>query len=117
MEIQEFETEQYQIKYDSETTTIILAGSLRLSDLEESNLIIQLLNDVLDLQPDQITLNLRTLEYLNSSGINMLSKFVIQVRRIKTVSLIILASSNIPWQSKSLKNLQRLMPALQLEVE
>lgn len=117
MEIQEFETEQYQIKYDSETTTIMLAGSLRLSDLEESNLIVQLLNDVLDLQPDKITLNLRTLEYLNSSGINMLSKFVIQVRRVKTVSLVILASSNIPWQSKSLKNLQRLMPALQLEVE
>ncbi|MCG5058670.1 MAG: hypothetical protein KA714_11880 [Limnoraphis sp. WC205] len=116
MEIQEFKTEQYQVKYDSETTTIILVGSLRLSDLEESNLIVQLLNDVLDLQPDQITLNLRSLEYLNSSGINMLSKFVIQVRRIKTVNLTILASSEIPWQTKSLKNLQRLMPTLQLEV-
>ena len=117
MEIQEFKTEEYQVKYDSDTTTIILVGSLRLNDLDESNPIVQLLNDVLALQPDTITLNLQALQYLNSSGINMLSKFVIQVRRIKTVSLIVLASSKIPWQSKSLKNLQRLMPTLQLEVE
>ena len=117
MDIQEFKTEEYQVKYDGETTTIFLNGSLRLNDLEETNPIVQLLNDVLSLQPDTITLNLRGLKYLNSSGINMLSKFVIQVRRIKTVNLIVLASSEIPWQSKSLKNLQRLMPTLQLEVQ
>ncbi|MEB3280241.1 MAG: hypothetical protein VKK42_15105 [Lyngbya sp.] len=117
MDIQEFKTEEYQVKYDGETTTIFLNGSLRLNDLEETNPIVQLLNDVLTLQPDTITLNLRGLKYLNSSGINMLSKFVIQVRRIKTVNLIVLASSEIPWQSKSLKNLQRLMPTLQLEVQ
>ncbi|ERT05295.1 hypothetical protein M595_4733 [Lyngbya aestuarii BL J] len=117
MDIQEFKTEEYQVKYDSDTTTIILVGSLRLSNLDESNPIIHLLNDVLASQPETITLNLRELKYLNSSGINMLSKFVIQVRRIKTVNLIVLASNAIPWQSKSLKNLQRLMPSLQLEVE
>jgi hypothetical protein len=31
--------------------------------------------------------------------------------------LIVLGSSLVPWQGKSLKNLQRLMPALQLEME
>ena len=117
MEIREYKTEEYQVTYDSDSTTIFLVGSLRLSDLEDSNPIVRLLNDVLTLQPETITLNLRALKYLNSCGINMLSKFVIQVRRIKTVNLIVLASSEIPWQSKSLKNLQRLMPALQLEVE
>ncbi|WP_413163514.1 slr1659 superfamily regulator [Capilliphycus salinus ALCB114379] len=117
MDIQELNTEEYQVKYNNESRTISFVGSLRLSDLEETNPIVQLLNDVLTLEPDTITLNLRALKYLNSSGINMLSKFVIQVRRIKTVNLIVLASSEIPWQSKSLKNLQRLMPSLQLEVE
>lgn len=117
MVIQEFNTEDYQVKYDSESTAITMEGSLRLSGQEESSPINELFDDILALEPPRITLNLRALEYLNSSGINMLSKFVIQVRRKKTVNLVVLASSQIPWQGKSLKNLQRLMPALQLEVE
>jgi hypothetical protein len=117
MEITEYKTEDYSVEYDRETTTVTLAGSLRLSGLEDSNPVVKLLNDVLALEPKTITLNLRELEFLNSSGINMLSKFVIKVRQNKTIHLILLASNRIPWQGKSLKNLQRLMPTLELEVQ
>lgn len=117
MVIQNFKNEDYQVTYDSDTTTISLGGTLRLSGLEQSNPIIQVLNDALDADPETITLNLRQLKFLNSFGINMLSKFVINARKKQTKSLVILASRKIPWQGKSLKNLQKLMPTIQLELD
>jgi hypothetical protein len=117
MEITEYKTEDYSVEYDGETDTILLTGSLRLSGLEDSNPVVKLLNDVLAVEPNALTLNLRELEFLNSSGINMLSKFVIKVRQKKNIHLILLASNRIPWQGKSLKNLQRLMPTLELEIQ
>ncbi|MEL0588976.1 MAG: hypothetical protein U1O81_07445 [Planktothrix rubescens PR223] len=64
-----------------------------------------------------ITINLQELEFLNSSGINMLSKFVIEVRNKKETKLKVLASKKISWQGKSLKNLTKLMPSLELNIE
>lgn len=117
MEIKNFKAEDYQVCYDEETHTIQLSGSLRLSGLEDSNPVIKLLNDILEEEPSNLIFDLRDLEFLNSSGINMLSKFVIKVRQKQNISLKILASTDIPWQGKSLKNLQRLLPSLQLELE
>ncbi len=117
MTTQNFNTEDYQITYDSDTTTISFGGILRLSGLEQSNPIIQFLNEALEAEPQTITLNLRQLQFLNSFGINVLSKFVIKVRKKQTKNLVILASSEFPWQGKSLKNLQKLMPKIQLDLE
>jgi hypothetical protein len=75
------------------------------------------LNDLADSEPPKITLNLQKLEFLNSSGINVLSKFVIKVRQKGTMQMVVQGSKTIPWQGKSLKNLQRLMPSLQLEFD
>ncbi|WRH66036.1 MAG: hypothetical protein RSE13_20460 [Planktothrix sp. GU0601_MAG3] len=106
-------SEDYEVIYESNTTTVILSGSLRLSGLEDTNPVIKFLNEVLEENPCLITINLQKLEFLNSSGINMLSKFVIKVRQQKETSLIVLASKQIPWQGKSLRNLQKLMPSLE----
>ncbi|MDY6783368.1 MAG: hypothetical protein SW833_12635 [Cyanobacteriota bacterium] len=113
----EIEGDNYRVCYDDETTTVKCKGSLRLSDMEEYKPIVNLLNEVAQQQPSLITLDLRGLEFLNSSGINVLSKFVIRVRKQKTSTMKILGSKMVPWQLKSLKNLQRLMPKLQLEIE
>ncbi|MFW9264769.1 slr1659 superfamily regulator [Nostoc sp. CALU 546] len=113
----EIKTENYNIWYNTEVKTVTCQGSLRLSGMEESLPIVQLLDDVLVQQPSTLTLNLRELNFLNSSGINMVSKFVIKVRQQNNVQLVVQGSNNISWQGKSLKNLQRLMPNLQLEWE
>jgi hypothetical protein len=113
----EIKTEDYRIYHDKETTTVTCHGSLRLSGMEEYAPIVQLLNDIADEQPSTITLNLRQLEFLNSSGINVLSKFVIKVRQKGTTGMVVLGSNHIPWQGKSLKNLQRLMPSLRLVLD
>jgi hypothetical protein len=78
----EIKTEQYRICYDRETATVsFFLGSLRLSGSEEYQPIAQLLGDVADVAAGKITLNLQQLEFLNSSGISMLSKFIIEVRK------------------------------------
>ncbi|HEY9867152.1 MAG TPA: hypothetical protein V6D21_23455 [Candidatus Obscuribacterales bacterium] len=114
---QAIKAEDYEVIYEPETATVTLSGSLRLSGLEDTNPVIKLLHQVLEENPSLITINLKELEFLNSSGINMLSKFVIKVRQKKDTALIVLASTNIPWQGKSLKNLQKLMPSLDLKIE
>ena len=113
----EIRTENYSIYYDKLTQTAIFNGSLRLSGMEEYDPIVELLNEVADTQPSTITLNLRELDFLNSSGINVLSKFVIKVRQKGNIRMVVLGSHEIPWQGKSLKNLQRLMPSLDLVLE
>ena len=82
----EINTESYNVWYDATNQTIFLKGSLRLSGTEEYKSIVELLNSVVDRGPSIITLNLEKLEFLNSSGINMLSKFVINVRKKKGYS-------------------------------
>ncbi len=113
----EIKHENYQVTYDPTTTTITCQGSFRLRGSAEYAPIIDLLNKAADAKPETITLDVCGLQFLNSSGINTLSKFVIYVRKNKTCQVMILGSSQSPWQQKSLKNFQRLLPGLQLEIE
>jgi hypothetical protein len=112
----EIKTEDYSVEFDAATATIFWAGSLYLNGAEEYAPISQLLESVLGYDLSKLTLNLQKLEFLNSSGINVLSKFVIKMRQKGNVDVVVLGSKSIPWQVKSLKNLQRLMPGLQLEM-
>ncbi|OQW90881.1 MAG: hypothetical protein BWK79_18470 [Beggiatoa sp. IS2] len=113
----EIKTDEYHINYDAETSAITCTGSLRLSGMEEYAPIVNLFNTVAEQESPSVLLDLRKLEFLNSSGINVLSKFVIKIRQKKQVQMLVHGSTKIPWQGKSLKNLQRLMPTLQLEWE
>lgn len=117
MNIQEIKNTDYRVWYDEATKTVICEGSLRLSGMEEYAPIVKLFNEAMEKDSDKITLNLSRLEFLNSSGISMLSKFVINVRQKGNVVMMIKGSQEITWQGKSLKNLLKLMPSLQLELE
>lgn len=112
----EIKTDSYQVTYDHQANTVFFVGSLRLNGTSEYAAIYELLNNVVEANPGQITLDIRELKFLNSSGINMLSKFVIGVRKKQNVRMSIIGLQEIPWQGKSLKNLQRLMPSLSLEL-
>ena len=114
----EIKSKNYQVWYDAATETFICKGSLRLNEMEDDyKQIGELLKYIIHQEPANITLNLQGLEFLNSLGISMLSKFVINIRKKKNIQMLVLGSKEIPWQSKSLKNLKRLMPSLQLELE
>jgi hypothetical protein len=111
----EVKGDDYRVWYEQYDAVIYCQGSLRLAGTEEYAPIVQVLENVIAQNPKQISLNLCQLEFLNSSGINVLSKFVIKVRQKETIKITVQGSESIPWQGKSLKNLQRLMPALKLE--
>jgi hypothetical protein len=100
----------------TEGTEIHLEGTMRLAGSEAYSPILTLMEDVLDKATTAITLNLTDLEFLNSSGINMIAKFTIDIRKKGGIHLTVKGSSQIPWQSKSLRNLQKLLPDLDLVV-
>ena len=113
----EIKTENYNIVYDEASSNIIFNGSLRLNGSLEYASISELLDSVAQQEPEKIVLDLKQLTFLNSSGISILSKFVIKIRKRKTIQMVVKGSKKNPWQGKSLKNLQRLMPSLKLELE
>jgi len=111
----EIKGENYLVTYNPDTTTITCEGSFRLRGSEEYAPIVALLNQVIEQTPETIVLDLQQLQFLNSSGINIFSKFVIKLRKQKNSNLTIKGSQTYPWQGKSLKNFQRLLPTLTLE--
>ena len=113
----EIKTENYQVKYDETSHNIVFDGSLRLNGSAEYASISELLDYVAKQEPEKIILDLKELSFLNSSGISILSKFVIKVRKCKNIQMVVIGAKKNPWQGKSLKNLQRLMPSLKLEFE
>ncbi|MEN8216929.1 MAG: hypothetical protein ABFS56_11275 [Pseudomonadota bacterium] len=112
----EITTKEYSVKYDTETASVYCQGTLRLNG-QEYGPIMQLLNQVAALEPPLITLNLRGLRALNSSGISMLGRFVFAMNEKKTIQLLMQGSHEIAWQEKWAKNFQLLMPSLQVEWE
>lgn len=113
----EIKGNDYTIAYNPETATLNCTGILRLRNIDGYTQFAELLDKIAEEKPPIITVNLRELRFLNSSGINVIFTFVIKVRNLETSELIILASKQIPWHNKSLRNLQRLMPSLKLEYE
>jgi hypothetical protein len=115
-EMLEVKDEDYRVWHDTNNRVVFCEGSLRLGGAEEYAPITQILEQSIAHPPIELTLDLMGLEFLNSSGINMLSKFVIKARQKAGVKITVKGSEAIPWQGKSLKNLQRLMPSLVLEI-
>lgn len=108
------ETEDYKAQYNSETATVFLEGFLRLNGIEAYQPIMDLLLAATD--SSTCTVDLQKLEFLNSSGISMLSMFVVKVRDKGQIQLCFRGTESILWQTRSLKNLKRLMPDLTIEL-
>src|SRR4051795_12812770 len=111
----EINTNEYQVW--SEEGTVYFEGTMRLGGTESYEPINDLLTQALAANPTELTLDLTGLEFLNSSGINLLAKFTIAVRKQGGVALTVRGAQRIPWQGKSLPNLKKLHPALELQID
>jgi len=105
----------YHATLKEEQNILFLSGRLRLSGQDAYRPIIELFEQLVALEGD-ITLDIQNLEFLNSSGIAMFSRFMLSCRKRGTGIITVLGSKEIAWQKKSLTNLQRLLPALVLEI-
>lgn len=103
--------ESYEVVLEA-SDRVAFRGALRLTGTEEYAPILELLKSTVEDTRTGVTIDLRQLEFLNSSGITMLSRFVIYVRDRAGVNLEFRASATVVWHSRSLTNLQRLMPSL-----
>jgi len=106
----------YRVWYDAATTTVFFEGSLRLNSADFKP-ISELLNAVIASGPARITLHMRSLRFLNSSGINTLYKFAIGLRKKGAVPVTVKAAADIGWQTKSLPNLKKFLPTTTIETE
>jgi hypothetical protein len=114
---QEVKGEDYIVQFDPESVSVYFKGELSLGGPIEYAPITNLLKEVAESEPNTMTIDLRNLVFVNSSGISMLSKFVLSMRKKTGVQLVVLGSNDMPWQGKSLKNLKKLLPGLKLEIE
>jgi hypothetical protein len=106
--------ESFEIRMGDDSSSIFFKGALRLSGADDYVPILAMLKETLISPVAPIVLDLRELDFLNSSGITMFSRFVIEARDHIGIELQFIVSEAVPWQVRSLKNLQRLMPSLNI---
>lgn len=109
------EDDNFKIWYEESEYAVFFEGSLRLWDPSEYSSIKQFLLDIHDFGMDCLTIDISNLEFLNSSGINMLCKFVFEMKKVNRTNLLIIGRANILWQKKSLQNLKKLWDKIQLK--
>lgn len=115
----EIKEEKYQVSFDKENATVTLQGALLLNGAPAYEPILQLLqNAAEELEPNEMTIDVSGLGFLNSSGINMMTRFVMFVSDIKgmQLKLTIRGQKQVAWQYRLIINLQRLMPELQADL-
>jgi len=118
MSIQTLNGDGYTIEYNPGTQSIRFEGTIRLQSAEEYAPVKALLQEAHRATPagEVLRLDLRQLRFLNSSGINTISRFVITARKEDRVQLVVLGNQDIYWQKKSLVNLQRLWPKVEIDI-
>jgi len=115
MEVMEVRDSNYRVWYDEKAHTVFFEGSLRLTTAEYEP-ISKLLTEVIQTHPPALTLHMLELTFLNSSGINMLYKFAISLRKSGLEQVSVTGSASSPWQSKSLSNLKKFLPVIEIEM-
>ena len=108
--------ESFDIRLEEENSTVLFKGALRLCGTDDYAPILDMLKETLVSPAMPIVLDLRELDFLNSSGITMLSRFVMEARDHPGIDVQVLASETVPWHARSLRNLQRLMPSLSIRL-
>jgi hypothetical protein len=88
--------------------TVHFEGTLRLRS-SDYRPVMTLLLDALATPSAEVTLDLVSLLYLNSSGINTLYKFAIEVRSRGGTDLTVRAGT-AAWQRKTIPNIRRFLP-------
>jgi hypothetical protein len=113
----EFKGEDCLVTFNENRNTVEFFGTIRLRDSSDYKSISELLENAHGKVNKELVLDFRNLQFLNSAGINTISRFVIQARRSEDIVLRVLGNEEISWQQKSLKNLQKLWSKVQIDIK
>ena len=105
----------YTVIYDEATVTVLFQGVLRLQNVTEGESIASLLNEVAATEPDTIPLGFVQLQLMNSTGLSILTKFMMAMRKQNTSRVILRASDKHFWQRDLIQGLQRFLPGSELQ--
>jgi len=105
------------ISFNEEDSTLRLKGSLRLPNMNEYEPIGQLMRESAEVVDGALTLDLKGLTYLNSSGITNLSLFVLHCKKNQNPMITILGDQSVSWQEKSLSNFKKLWNQVNIIIE
>lgn len=96
------------IIYTESESLIVFEGSMRLPNMKEYSVISDFLKEATVTSVEQLTLDFKSLEYLNSSGITTLSLFILNCKQEGNPQITVLGNQSIPWQQKSISNFKKL---------
>ncbi len=117
----EIREEKYQVFHDPNQALVTLQGALMLNGAPAYEPILNLLREAAEQAETgngELTVDIGGLNFLNSSGINMMTRFVMYISDIKDLrlKLTLRAQKQVAWQERLTINLQRLMPELHTEL-
>ena len=110
------ETENYTVVAADDGSQVSFEGTLRLQGREEYQQIYDLLMQSAGTGITPLILDMTRLTFLNSSGISTLSLFVIEMRK-RSKPIRIVGNRHISWQTKSLRNFERLYAEVEITFE
>lgn len=111
----EVKTEEYSAYFNQAEKTVVMTGSMRLQNLAAYEEIKKVLKTGIENTEGQLTIDIKNLNFMNSSGVTTLSLFLIECRNKKFTPVRILGSAKISWQIKSVLNFKKLWVDLTLD--
>jgi hypothetical protein len=104
--------DKFKVAYHAESVTVVCAGMLDMRGKEGYKEIIEMFERVVaeTVSGRTVTLDVKGLEFLNSSGITTIGGFIIKLRNKGEIRLLIQCSNRHSWQARSMKGLEKLMP-------
>lgn len=105
--------------YQVDTTrpnTVVLSGTLRLASVGHYDELLAPVRAALETGPEQYTIDLRKVQFINSSGISTLSRLVLIARDFET-RLLLRGRADVRWQARTLASFTRLSPKVAVELD
>jgi hypothetical protein len=118
----QIKTEIFCVNYDNTTATVTFEGKIFLNGSQKYSPLLQLLKQAAaqEIQAQKkLVVDLRHLRLLNSSGITMMTKFIMYVFEEECLELEItfVGQKAITWHQKLLENFITLQPDLRIRLE
>jgi hypothetical protein len=105
-----------KLTFNEADSLLVIEGSMRLANLMEYDKVGAFLMGCAEKSATKLTIDMRKLTFLNSSGITTLSMCILNLKKKQTPKLLFLGSLEFAWQEKSLKNFTKLWADASVEI-